>query len=533
MGHDDMATGDVQGNLERLRRALRNVRYPVSLDSATHGVKSGGGIGPRARSGGKEEEEENVERSALAGDPAFYLPVLHHVLLVFSRHVAGAILGAGYELHAKTDMRFVEAVHKLLASEFGYRMALTPRQFFSPGFAERKMMLIDDVVQLCRRRHNDMVREIHKAQLNKHRLAGDPSTSVRHSKLREVHNDTIHVRVSPNVEGTKAVQQTVHHIGSDSDGQLKSTHEPPTASRQVPQPMPRVRALREMPVRLNRDNLVSRSVDSLPLPQAQTRALREEQQHQQQQQQQMKKVHLAFETDEDGASFGNVDARRGQESGETDDRHAEDKHVLDEQAMDMEEDEEEEEDDDYSEEMGRHVDVRAQAHAQKEDDEGRSSSSGGGSRTTHLVTEQEEGFLERIRALVMQACGSLDSKLDAMHVHARDMERRLAARITILEGRVKFLEQSKRTTVPAPSAAAPTPSAAATRISSSSSGHNDISAHELPSANFKDQSTTVKHQVISHSARPPALSASLPTTEFIAAVEQKFKTTKLMIQGLH
>ena len=126
-----MATGDIRGNLNRLKRALHSVRYP---------------------------ENEIDESLASRGDPAVFLPMLHHVLLKFSRHVAGQILRSGYELYAKTDVRFVETVQKLLSSEFGYRMSLTAKQFFSQGFAERKMIMVHDVIQICRQRHNEVAK---------------------------------------------------------------------------------------------------------------------------------------------------------------------------------------------------------------------------------------------------------------------------------------------------------------------------------------------------------------------------------------
>ena len=94
----------------------------------------------------------------MGGDPASLLPVLHYVLLGFSRHVARHLAEAGYELSAKTDLRFVEVVFRALRELHRYRPQLSPAQFLSHKFAEKKIMLLHDVVVLCKRKHNEVVR---------------------------------------------------------------------------------------------------------------------------------------------------------------------------------------------------------------------------------------------------------------------------------------------------------------------------------------------------------------------------------------
>lgn len=87
------------------------------------------------------------------------LPALHYALLGFSRHVTSSLSTAGHDLQAKSDSRFVENAWRALREEFSYNPALTPSQFLSPGFAERKLMLLHDAVELCKRRHNEHARE--------------------------------------------------------------------------------------------------------------------------------------------------------------------------------------------------------------------------------------------------------------------------------------------------------------------------------------------------------------------------------------
>ncbi|KAL3699630.1 hypothetical protein R1sor_017652 [Riccia sorocarpa] len=114
-----MATGDLRGNLERLRMQLLSISYPHPFD--VQGLKQ--------------------------GIPAVVLPLLHYALLGFSRHVARYLSASGYELYAKSDLRFMESALRFFRQEFNYRCALTIAQMFSRGYAERKMIFIHDAIQ--------------------------------------------------------------------------------------------------------------------------------------------------------------------------------------------------------------------------------------------------------------------------------------------------------------------------------------------------------------------------------------------------
>ena len=123
-------TGDLEGNLNRVKRELRRIRFPVDFDAG----------------------------AAREGNPMALLPALHYALLGFSRHVTSSLVDAGHDLQAKSDARFVENAWRALREAFGYNPALSPSQFLSPGFAERKLMLLHDAVELCKRRHNEHAR---------------------------------------------------------------------------------------------------------------------------------------------------------------------------------------------------------------------------------------------------------------------------------------------------------------------------------------------------------------------------------------
>ncbi|KAL0034375.1 hypothetical protein WJX77_011722 [Trebouxia sp. C0004] len=144
-----MATGDVQGSVERLRSELRHIRYPADLDCT----------------------------GAKFGVAAAFLPVLNYVLLKFSRHVAHQLVSAGYELQGKTDARFIEAAFKIFRDKFGLRPVLTAPQFLEQGFAERKLMLVSDVIAYCKSFHNAAVRRARLAAASAPTKSGKDATT--------------------------------------------------------------------------------------------------------------------------------------------------------------------------------------------------------------------------------------------------------------------------------------------------------------------------------------------------------------------
>ena len=92
-----------------------------------------------------------------AGDPAAMLPLLHWALLDSSRSLAVFLAEAGCGFSpALSDARFVELAHKALRTHFDYKPQLTVQQLLAGGFAERKMLFILDVLNLCRAKHAEL-----------------------------------------------------------------------------------------------------------------------------------------------------------------------------------------------------------------------------------------------------------------------------------------------------------------------------------------------------------------------------------------
>ena len=124
-----MTTGDMKNNIRKLISELKQVSFDVQAidyDALIHGI------------------------------PSAFLPIIHHTLLEYSREIASYLAKKGYELYARTDLRFVETVYKILMQEFSYKPSLTKEQFLALGFAERKIILLTDIVKFCREKNKSL-----------------------------------------------------------------------------------------------------------------------------------------------------------------------------------------------------------------------------------------------------------------------------------------------------------------------------------------------------------------------------------------
>ncbi|KAJ3410639.1 hypothetical protein HDV05_003530 [Chytridiales sp. JEL 0842] len=125
-----MSTGDLHNNISKVQADVKSLHYNGQLD--IYGLSK--------------------------GDPAALLPLIHFILLDSSPMLAKHFASRKYELYGKRDTRFMESVHKLLRDEFGYKPSLNRDQFFSMGFAERKLIFISDLVRLCKQLRDNLSR---------------------------------------------------------------------------------------------------------------------------------------------------------------------------------------------------------------------------------------------------------------------------------------------------------------------------------------------------------------------------------------
>lgn len=123
-----MATGDLKGSLRKIEQGLRLLNYPRDVDYTL----------------------------LVKGDPAAFLPIISYSFTSFSTYVAELLVKCDVELTAKSDLRFIEAIYKLLRDQFQYKPILTKQQFLQFGFAERKMQIVCDVINCVVKKHKEL-----------------------------------------------------------------------------------------------------------------------------------------------------------------------------------------------------------------------------------------------------------------------------------------------------------------------------------------------------------------------------------------
>lgn len=123
-----MATGDLANNIRKLQKEIKLIKYPDNVDLA--GISQ--------------------------GTPTAFLPIYHYVFTSYSHSVAEFISASDTELFGKTDFRFIEAVYKIMRDLFSYKPPITKEQFFNAGYAERKIIMCSDVVQMIREKNKSL-----------------------------------------------------------------------------------------------------------------------------------------------------------------------------------------------------------------------------------------------------------------------------------------------------------------------------------------------------------------------------------------
>jgi centrosomal protein CEP44 len=126
-----MSVGDLTNSLEKLRRGLRAIRFPIHLlDEAAVGE----------------------------GHSLQFLSILQYCLQSYSADVAAYLADHNCELTRPPDEAYLETVFKVLRDLFDYRPVLTQSQFLRQGYAERKIWMVLDVMGLVHSLHESLNR---------------------------------------------------------------------------------------------------------------------------------------------------------------------------------------------------------------------------------------------------------------------------------------------------------------------------------------------------------------------------------------
>jgi len=145
-----LSTGDVQNFLRKLQTELRLIKF------------------------------RDVDYKSLqTGNPCEFLKIYHYVFVDYNPLFAKALLDkCNCDFYGKTDSHFMDALYRALRDYFSYKPPITKEQFFTTGFAERKLQMCCDIISLVRQEY----REIPLAQQPKR----SGSASARDKQKRRI-----------------------------------------------------------------------------------------------------------------------------------------------------------------------------------------------------------------------------------------------------------------------------------------------------------------------------------------------------------
>lgn len=170
-------TGDIQKNIEKLKIELKQIKYNEKLDL----------------------EAMNE------GNPIVFLPILHFALLSYSKYVAQFLVENNYELYSKSDKEFIDKIFKAMINLFNQKPTLNPRQFFSQGYAEAKIIFCLEVIKIVKQQHNNLVKKTY---------------SVSTRTTIDYNNDNASTNVNFNVKNTNRNNvKVINHLKKNEGSQ--------------------------------------------------------------------------------------------------------------------------------------------------------------------------------------------------------------------------------------------------------------------------------------------------------------------------
>ncbi|KAA3671250.1 uncharacterized protein DEA37_0006385 [Paragonimus westermani] len=79
------------------------------------------------------------------GTPVAFINFYRHLLCDFNAELTTLLVNKGFSILGTTDYRFMEAVYRILRDLLGLRPPITLTQFYSSGFAERKLEMASQI----------------------------------------------------------------------------------------------------------------------------------------------------------------------------------------------------------------------------------------------------------------------------------------------------------------------------------------------------------------------------------------------------
>ena len=163
-------TGDIKGNTESLIRNLKLIKYPAQTNF----------------------------KILSSGNPEIYLPIIHYSLFNYSSLVAKFLSDKHYDMYAKNDLDFINTAFKCLITLFNYKPELNTNQFFSNGYAEGKIILCKEIIdlvlqkdlELSKKKKNNIYINDNNNSPRFHELSNSRNTSKKNNSKNSINNNS-------------------------------------------------------------------------------------------------------------------------------------------------------------------------------------------------------------------------------------------------------------------------------------------------------------------------------------------------------
>ena len=181
-------TGDIKGNTESLIRNLKLIKYPSQTNF----------------------------KILSSGNPEIYLPIIHYSLFNYSPLVAKFLSDKHYDMYAKNDLDFINTAFKCLLTLFNYRPDINTNQFFSNGYAEGKIILCKEIIDIVLQKDSELSKKKKSSKYSKDSYKNDNNMNNNNNspKFHELNNSKNSQKKNNN---TNAYMDDNNNVGNSNN----------------------------------------------------------------------------------------------------------------------------------------------------------------------------------------------------------------------------------------------------------------------------------------------------------------------------
>ena len=208
-------TGDIKGNTESLIRNLKLIKYPAQTNF----------------------------KILSSGNPEIYLPIIHYSLFNYSSLVAKYLSDKHYDMYAKNDLDFINTAFKCLMTLFNYKPEINTNQFFSNGYAEGKVILCKEIIDLVLQKDSELKKKRgNNNKYSKDIYKSDNNNSPRFPDLNNSRNSNKKnnkINTNSNINDNSNIIEDNNLLNNNDLNNINSNFNASQPMKSIPVPTPK------------------------------------------------------------------------------------------------------------------------------------------------------------------------------------------------------------------------------------------------------------------------------------------------------